>query len=77
MTLETLYFVAQIVAAQTADLTLAKENAEAASVAKSEFLANISHELRTPMHAILSFATIGGRKADAHSAIQKYFRRIH
>jgi signal transduction histidine kinase len=67
----------QIVTAQTADLRLAKETAEAASVAKSEFLANISHELRTPMHAILSFATIGGRKADERSRLQKYFLRIH
>lgn len=67
----------QTVAAQTADLTRAKETAEAASIAKSEFLANISHELRTPMHAILSFATIGVRKADERSALHKYFRRIH
>ena len=67
----------EIVAAQTADLVHAKDVAEAASIAKSEFLANISHELRTPMHAILSFATIGVRKTDEHSALQKYFRRIH
>lgn len=39
-------------------LKIAREEAQAASEAKSQFLANMSHEIRTPMTAILGFADL-------------------
>ncbi|QNL44093.1 response regulator [Oscillibacter hominis] len=50
--------------------------ANAASHAKSDFLSRMSHDIRTPMNAIIGMSTIGQLKADDHQRTQDCFQKI-
>jgi signal transduction histidine kinase/ActR/RegA family two-component response regulator len=51
----------------------AREQAEAASRAKTEFVGRMSHELRTPLNAVLGFAQLLGR--DTQSPLSEHQQR--
>ncbi len=59
----------ELVHIQTKDLIEAKERAEASSIDKGEFLANISHEIRSPMNAVIGIAQLlkAGKQSEAQN----------
>ena len=67
----------ELVRERTADLAQAMQVAKEATKAKSDFLANISHEIKTPLNAIVGFVllalqtTLNSRQRDYLTKIQK------
>ena len=59
-----------------AKLQLAVENAESANRAKSAFLFNMSHDIRTPMNAIIGYADLAARHSDDPAKLEKYMENI-
>ena len=52
------------------------QKAEAADRAKSTFLSNMSHDIRTPMNAIIGFATLAQANLDNRERMQEYLKKI-
>ena len=60
------------------ELNAAKEQADQANQAKTSLLMNMSHEFRTPMHAILNYTSMGLKKLDSaeREKLKKYLTNI-
>ncbi len=59
-----------------AKLQIAVENAESANRAKSTFLFNMSHDIRTPMNAIIGYADLASRHLNDPAKLEKYMENI-
>ena len=59
-----------------AKLQIAVENAESANHAKSTFLFNMSHDIRTPMNAIIGYANLASRHSDDPAKLKNYMENI-
>ena len=59
-----------------AKLQIAAEKAESANHAKSTFLFNMSHDIRTPMNAIIGYADLASRHSDDPAKLKKYMENI-
>ncbi len=58
------------------ELEKALQDANAANLAKSNFLANMSHDIRTPMNAIVGFAELLKSEGSLSSKAQDYVQKI-
>ncbi|NTV75412.1 MAG: PAS domain S-box protein, partial [Holophaga sp.] len=61
----------ELLQAKNTELEIARSVAEKANLAKSEFLSGMSHELRSPLNAILGFAQLMDTATPRPSASQK------
>lgn len=59
-----------------AALKVALEEAEKANKAKSVFLSNMSHDIRTPMNAIIGFTDLAMEKSDNKELVEEYLEKI-
>lgn len=59
-----------------AKLQVAVEKAESANHAKSTFLFNMSHDIRTPMNAIIGYADLASRHLDDPAKLKNYMENI-
>ncbi len=58
------------------DLETALMQAESANSAKTAFLNNMSHDIRTPMNAIIGFTSLAASHIDSKEAVKEYLKKI-
>ncbi len=61
---------------QIREVEEARQSAEEANRAKSEFLSNMSHDIRTPMNAIVGMTAIASAKLDYPQQVENCLKKI-
>ena len=66
----------EVIDRQKEELIEAKNRAEENSKAKSIFLSNMSHDIRTPMNAIIGYINLAKRDNSCFSEVKEYLAKI-
>lgn len=71
-----IFNIYEIMQKRAAEMELEKARAEENSRAKSLFLSNMSHDMRTPMNAIIGMAEIASRRIDDRETVEQSLHKI-
>lgn len=70
------FFFFRMTRRQLEEVEIARKEAERANLAKSEFLSNMSHDIRTPMNAIVGMTAIAAANIDNKPQLQNCLKKI-
>ncbi len=76
VTLYVMFSVYDLMKKREQDMEVQKVEAEQSSRAKSTFLSNMSHDIRTPMNAIIGYTTLSKKEKDIPPKIADYLTKI-
>ena len=76
VTLIAMFSIYSVMQKREIDATAEKIEAEQRSMAKSSFLSNMSHDIRTPMNAITGYTALAQAEPDVPENVMEYLKKI-